>query len=230
MREEDFPAFSALIKAVAEYYGKPITSPDLITIYWNGLRDLNLAELRLALNLHLQNPDSGQFMPKIADIRRMIDGGTQDAAMLAWAKVDRAVRQIGVYVDIVFDDPLIHAVLYEMGGWAKFATTKESDWPHIEREFVSRYRFHKTRMAIPEYPSVLRGISNTENLAKGLPEEPPRFFGDTATCERVRQGGTSVARIGAIHIAPRIGNIAERRLEINIGTDEKQLALQYESV
>jgi len=76
---------------------------------------------------HLMNPDTGQFLPKPADIVRMLGGRTLDRALMAWAKVDKAVRQIGTYESVVFDDALIHRVLHEMGGWVGMGQKTENE-------------------------------------------------------------------------------------------------------
>ncbi len=189
MTESDFDAFSKLIQATAEYFGKPLTG-GVIGIYWQGLRDLEISELRAALNAHVQNPDVGQFMPKIADIRRMVSGTTQDSALVAWSKVDRAIRYVGTYADVVFDDPIIHRVIRDMGGWTTFGSKREDEWPFVAKEFENRYRGYRMRGEVPPYEPVLIGIAGAHNRKSGFDLEPPRLIGDPNRCERVLRGGT----------------------------------------
>jgi hypothetical protein len=195
MRESDYADFAAMIEAVAEYCGRTL-SPGVIAIYWQGLRDLDLAALRHALNAHVQNPDTGQYMPKIADIRRMIGGTTQDAALRAWAMVDRAVRQVGCYADVVFDDPLIHRVLHDMGGWISLGGKREDEWPFVAREFENRYRGYRMRNERPPYPAVLVGLANAQNRRLGFGDDPPRLIGDHGRCMAVLEGGADTPLIG----------------------------------
>ncbi|MDY0071802.1 MAG: DUF6475 domain-containing protein [Thauera sp.] len=195
MQEHDFDAFSEMLQAVAEYCGKPL-SPGVIAIYWQGLKDLDLAAVRHALNAHVQNPDTGQFMPKIADVRRMLGGTTQDSALRAWAKVDRAVRHVGTYASVAFDDPLIHRVLHDMGGWVGLGSKTEDEWPFVAREFENRYRGYAMRGERPEYPPVLIGISEAENGRRGLHSDPPRLIGEACKAEEVMRNGTSRPLIG----------------------------------
>lgn len=35
--------------------------------------------------------------------------------MVAWNKVDKAVRQVGAWTSVMFDDALIHRVISDMG-------------------------------------------------------------------------------------------------------------------
>lgn len=195
MQQDDFDAFSTMLQSVAEYCGKPL-SPGVIAIYWQGLRDLDLAALRHALNAHVQNPDTGQYMPKIADIRRMLGGTTQDAALVAWAKVDQAVRRVGNYADVVFDDALIHRVLHDMGGWMALGTKTEDEWPFVSKEFENRYRGYRMRSERPEYPRVLIGIAGAHNRKGNHALQPPILIGDQAKAQAVMKGGTDRPLIG----------------------------------
>jgi len=58
-------------------------------------------------------------MPKPADIIRAIKGNSQTQSLQAWSKVEDAIRLVGPYRSVVFDDLAIHGVLQEMGGWVK---------------------------------------------------------------------------------------------------------------
>lgn len=195
MQQDDFDTFSTMLQAVAEYCGKPL-SAGVIAIYWQGLRDLDLDALRHGLNAHVQNPDNGQFMPKIADIRRMLGGTTQDAALVAWAKVDQAIRRIGTYADVVFDDPLVHRVLHDMGGWMALGTKTEDEWPFVAKEFENRYRGYRMRSERPEYPPVLIGIAGAHNRKGNHALQPPILIGDQAKAHAVMNGGTDKPLIG----------------------------------
>lgn len=195
MQQTEFDAFSDMLQAVAEYCGKPL-SPGVVAIYWQGLKDLDLSAVRHALNAHVQNPDTGQFMPKIADVRRMLGGTTQDSALRAWAKIDKAARQIGPYASVAFDDALIHRVLHDMGGWIGLGAKSEDEWPFVAKEFENRYRGYAMRNERPAYPPVLVGVAEADNVRRGLPSDPPRLIGDAAKAEAVMQGGTDSPLIG----------------------------------
>src|SRR6185437_3919275 len=110
MKQEDFEPFCELLDLIAEQCSKKL-SDGLKMLYWQGLKDYDIPALQQAAYRHLRNPDSGQFMIKIADFTKMIDGTTQDSALMAWAKDDKAVRAIGAYQDVVFDDAIIHRVI-----------------------------------------------------------------------------------------------------------------------
>lgn len=77
MRDDEKRAFIAMMQGVAAYYDRKLAL-DTIGIYWRGLADLPFDAVRAALDAHVQDPQSGQFMPKIADIRRAIESGRDD--------------------------------------------------------------------------------------------------------------------------------------------------------
>lgn len=109
------------------------------------MKPFDLAAVKDALNRHCVNPDNGQFMPKPADVVKLLQGSSQDGALVAWAKVDRAVRQVGTYSTVVFDDPIIHRVVQDMGGWVALGDKREKEWPFVAKEFENRYRGYPMR-------------------------------------------------------------------------------------
>lgn len=199
MKIQDKPAFAEAMTALADYYAREM-SRAVIDMYWQGLQHYDLPAIGEALNRHMQNPDSGQFMPKIADIARMLGGTTQDAALVAWAKVDQAVRRVGQYADVVFDDALIHRVLHDMGGWLALGTKTEDEWPFVAKEFENRYRGFRMRSERPEYPRVLIGIAGAHNRKlQGFSAselQPPVLIGDPLRAQAVMQAGTDKPLIG----------------------------------
>lgn len=139
MQPDDDASFARLIVATAELYGKRC-SPELITLYREALNRYEFAAIKAALSAHALDPDVGQFMPKPADIVRHIDGGKDDRALKAWSRLEKAIRHHGAYESIVFDDPLIHVVANDMGGWIKLCATPGDEMPFRAAEFVKRYR------------------------------------------------------------------------------------------
>lgn len=195
MTENDFEKFRDGLTGVYAFYDKEINTFAL-DLWWNALKHYDLAAITQAFNRHVVNTESGKWLPKPADIIRMLQGSTQDAALMAWAKVDKAVRHKGTYVDVVFDDPVIHRVLHDMGGWIALGQKNEDEWPFVAKEFENRYRGFRERSEIPEYPAVLTGIANAHNRSQGLKLQSLVMIGNEASCERVMNGGTDKPLIG----------------------------------
>lgn len=186
---QDKPAFAAMFNALGELYAREV-SPALLRIYWTSLDRFTIDEVRDALNRHVANTEAGQFFPKPADILRMIEGTSTDVALRAWTQVDRAVRTVGPYASVAFDDPITHRVIADMGGWPKLCTRGDDrEWPHVEREFCTRYRGFAARHDTPEHPPTLTGITEHENTARGLPHrEPLRLLGNQERAARIAAG------------------------------------------
>jgi len=188
MQQNDYDDFFALMEATAQLYGKSMTAT-VVELWFRALDGYDLAAVREGIGRHIQNPDTGQFMPKPADVVRLMQGTTQDSAMLAWSKVDKALRTVGVYTSVVFDDPIIHAVLADMGGWIALGNKGEKEWPFVANEFEKRYRAYKRQSEIEYYPPVLIGVAQAENTLENFPTSEPVLIGDKALALKTRQFG-----------------------------------------
>lgn len=194
LKPTDRPLFAAMLTTVNAVLGAGRElSPDVIDLYWRALAPFDLAAVRQALDRHVKNPDAGQFMPKPADIIRMLNGTTSDSAAMAWAKVEHAIRRVGGYEDVAFDDLVIHRCIEDMGGWMRLCSTEEKELPFRARDFQSLYRGFALRREIPHYPRVLIGRINAENARMGYPTAPPVLIGDKETAQKVLQFGGSRA-------------------------------------
>ncbi|ARO87727.1 hypothetical protein EBAPG3_008070 [Nitrosospira lacus] len=195
MQTNDFQKFHDGIVGVMGFYGRSV-STFALDVWWTALKGHDLAAIVDAFNRHLANPDAGQFPPKPADIIRMLQGSTQDSALRAWAKVDQAVRRIGTYCDVVFDDALIHRVIQDMGGWIALGTKGEDEWPFVAKEFENRYRGFRSRNEYPEYPANLIGMVTAHNNQKGFRTDPPVLIGNEQLAAQVLCGGADKPALG----------------------------------
>lgn len=195
MTPSDRERFAHCLLAAAEVYGKSV-SDAVSSVWWDALKAYDIGAVEGAFRRHFSNPDSGQFMPKPADIVRIVAGSSQDGAMIAWAKVDKAVRQVGPYASVCFDDPLVNRVLHDMGGWIGFGEKNDTEWPFIANEFRTRYIGYRQRGEIPDYPSRLPGIAEADNTRRGLPAPTPTLIGEPSRAQAVLEGGTSAPMIG----------------------------------
>jgi len=208
MQQRDFDCFVDIIQAVSEQYGKRL-SDSVLALYWQGLQDFELIAVRDALGRHLRNTDTGQFMPKIADIIKMLQGSSLDSALNAWAKIDQALRQVGPYETVVFDDPLIHRVLHDMGGWMMLGQKTDDEWPFVAREFEQRYRGFKSRNERFEYPAKLIGVSEAHNSKEGHKTAQPMLIGDATQAKAVMLAGANGGKLlGLTRMYEVIDNVA----------------------
>lgn len=201
MIERDRKEFFALIGNVYAFYDKSF-SDFSGRVWWDALKVFDLKAVSEALSRHCVNPDVGQFMPKPADVVRMLQGSTQDSALAAWSKLDRAVREVGTYRSVVFEDALIHRIVLEMGGWVSLGMKTEEEWPFLRNEFVNRYRGYRGRSEVPEYPPVLIGLAEANNRKAGFDAEPPILIGNPETAKRVMSGGSNQHILQTQQLAP----------------------------
>jgi hypothetical protein len=194
LNQSDYDNFINVMQLVSEQYGKT-PSEGLISLYWQGLKNYEFSAVQDAIGRHLGNTDTGQFMPKIADIIRMMQGSSQDAAFAAWSKVDKAVRSVGPYETVVFDDLLIHKVLHDMGGWMGICGKDDEAWPFVAKEFETRYRGFKSRNERVEYPAKLIGIFEAHNAKEGHKVAAPMLIGDASKAQEVLRLGTTGSKL-----------------------------------
>lgn len=210
MQQQELEKFKKLLSGVHDFYAKNMSQFSL-SVWWEALRQFDYDAISMAMSRHLANPDTGQFMPKPADVMKMLGGTTQDRAQMAWSKVDKALRHLGTYRTVAFDDPLIHRVITDMGGWPMFGQKTENEWPFLAKEFETRYRGFSMRNERPEYPKSLTGLADMGNLRNGFKPADVVLIGDKAAAQKVLAGGTDKPLIGfsAASDAVRLPNMVE---------------------
>ena len=72
MLETDRAQFSQIMNATAEVYNKPL-STTLLEVYWQDLKDFSIVDIRNALAEHRRDEKAGQFMPKPADLFKLLN-------------------------------------------------------------------------------------------------------------------------------------------------------------
>jgi len=195
MQEFDKREFAEIWGAAWAMYGKSV-SPQLLSIAFEALRAYSIEEVRIGLTRHIQSPDIGQFFPKPADVIRHIDGNSVSRAMIAWNKVDKAVRQVGAWTSVMFDDALIHRVISDMGGWIELCKVDDREYPFKQKEFLTRYKAYLLRDEVSEYPKLLHGIVDHQNQKNGLDMQAPVAIGNWPKAAQVYTKG--IANFSAV--------------------------------
>jgi hypothetical protein len=77
MNSTDRAGFAAHILAIAEIYGKALSTP-AIGIYWTALQGYPLAAVQRAIERHVQDSEAGRFFPKPADLIRQLRPRAED--------------------------------------------------------------------------------------------------------------------------------------------------------
>lgn len=190
MTSEDFDQFATAWTSTVSIYGK-VADDFQVKAVFHVLSKFDIRDVKRALAAHMSDPDSGQYQPKPADIIRHIQGDTKTRAMLAWSKVDKAIRLIGSYESVVFDDEVIMFTIESMGGWMKICSTKEDEMPFVRNEFVTRYS-SSSKKPLEDYPRKLVGVLESKN-GSDFPDrvQKPILVGDESKAMSIYHGGNS---------------------------------------
>ena len=180
METRDLAVFTQMLHRIAALYDKSL-SPPWVEIYWESLQRFDIQDIRRAFSAHVQNPDTGQFLPKPADVVRFLEGSSQTQSLQAWTKVVEAIRHYGGYTSVAFDDPLIHAVIRDRGGWPTLCEVTVQELPFCAKDFQARFEGYVGRPP-GQYPPVLAGrLTN--------PTDIPVFIGDAEKAKALYQQG-----------------------------------------
>ena len=210
MKPSDKPALVALVTDALAYYGKPVSTFTL-QVWVQACQPFELEQVSKAMTAHATDPERGQFAPKVADIVRILSGTATDRAALAWGKCLEAMSSVGAYTDVVFDDPAIHAVVEDLGGWPKLCRTEMKELGYVQHRFCESHRAYTGRGKF-DYPRRLPGdrSPDSEYAKAGLPPPRPALIGDVERAKSVYHAGNlagktaiSFQAVEAIEAAPR---------------------------
>lgn len=181
--------FSTFLTNMYTYYNKTVKDFDLEV--WGALGgEVGHEKIMQACRRHFKDPERGQFMPKISDISRVLGGTGKELGLIAWSKFMRAVRSIGTYNSVVFDDPIIHLCCQDLGGYIKFGTFTDDEIGYKQNEFVNLYKHYFTTIGERTWPKKLIGKFEIENPNYTYPTQ---FVGDIERCRVVYDRGVENA-------------------------------------
>jgi len=147
-----------------------------------------------------------KFAPRISDIVEVCHGTADDAAETAWGRVQDAVRRVGKYTSVVFDDIKTMNAIELSGGWVKMCNAD------LANEMADRAAFRKAYHAAKS--------DTCRNMLPGLhvdDSDEIRMLGEPEKCYQIMQQGTEKSTIHGIGTNTRelISGITED-LKINI--------------
>lgn len=190
MQEADRAELCQLVADVHKYYRQPVTDFTL-SVWWTACQPFELEQVRKAMTVHVMNPDGGQFLPKVADIVKVLQGSATDRSSVAWGVVMQAIGAVGAYQDVDFGDPATHAAVHDLGGWPKVCRTELKELGYLQHRFTESYRAYSGR-GVTECPLVLMGdrSPDSEWEKKGLKPPTAKLYGPRPTADVMRQRAT----------------------------------------
>lgn len=140
MQNSDVQRFGQILEALTEAFtpgGKPSTIRS--EVYFKGLEDMPIEAVE-ASAWHLIRTRKTASFPKVGEIREARQGNIEDQAIIAVDRIDHAIRTVGNYQSVQFDDPLIHSVVQALGGWIRLGQVSEEEWKWMRKDAVRLYR------------------------------------------------------------------------------------------
>lgn len=156
MRDNEKREFFKNLTGMAELYDKKL-SDALIGIYWEALKDIPFNEFLNAINRLVL---TAKFFPKPVEFRSQLVPDISAQAAIAYGKLEDAFYKHGVYASVWFDDPVIHAVVDNLGGWPVYCDTSDEGLTWYRKDFEKQY----TNLA----PMVLSGKLRPPTVLHGL--------------------------------------------------------------
>lgn len=167
-----------LLTVLADMYRKDMSEGEF-KVWGMVLERYDQEEISKAFSLYLA--EESRF-PTPADIVSRISGDAEGKALDALIRVEKAQAAHGSYLTVIFDDPIIHFVIDELGGWIKSCRLTEYEFTWWKKDFRERYKHHlKYSGDLKNVPPLL-GIFDEKNLPGGHPGQTPVLLGDKDKC------------------------------------------------
>jgi len=188
MNDQDKRSFHTLLKDVHSFYRQDLTD-FAARVWWEAMHAFSFEQVSKGFSAHAADPKAGSFLPKPADLVRILQGTHEDRSLLAWGKTLEAMQRVGAYTSVVFDDPAIHAAIVDMGGWAKLCRSEHDELQFVQKRFTELHAAY-TRRGSFDYPRKLTGVCEIENSARGHRAQPPVLVGNQIAARQVLELGT----------------------------------------
>lgn len=203
MNEQDKGAFASAMTGLAENFGQSFTKAGL-RMRFEALRQYPIEDVQRAAMSLLANRKYTS-MPTVADFIEHLSGGpVEDVAEREAGKVLEAIRSVGAWRSVAFDDPVTQAVIEQgHGGWVKLCeemTDDKLNW--FRKDFVRTYASYK-RQGVKQ-PGHLAGLVEIHNGARGLAHrEPLALVGNPQQALAIAQTPTERPMITTAEDGPR---------------------------
>lgn len=137
MTRTDFAACMAVLEAGYPRTGK--LNQQQLDVWFDNLSDMTVEQLRNAVTVAIRQGDD---WPTVAKLRRYsgADGiPAKDRPLVAWNAVSDALAKLGEHHSPYFDDPVVNAVLRQLGGWPELTNTPANEMKWLQKDFCAAY-------------------------------------------------------------------------------------------
>ncbi|MCP4763806.1 MAG: hypothetical protein GY870_18690 [archaeon] len=179
-KEERFKfmeAFSAMCLALDKEPTKAF-----VKVYFDALKEFDIKDVLAAIS---QSILKSSWFPKPVELRSLIGGSNTDNSEIQCAQAFEAVRRVGPYESVVFDDPVTQEVIKQYyGGWPKFCEGDEGEEVFKKNDFKKAYKSFSNQNR--KHYGPLYGISAIGNDSNGIKQKPKiKMIGNPERCKQI---------------------------------------------
>ncbi len=172
--------FSNSMTLLGELFDRKI-SQAMIDAYWTVLKPFDDQAYENAFNRLIA---TSKFFPRPADFIELLVVNNADRSEVEATRVLKAIKTLGAYQSVKFDDPITSAVIQDsFGGWIKLCgelTEAKESW--FIKDFVRAYQaFAKQGIT---HDGQLAGIIERDNAAVGYEDNLPKALPACPSHER----------------------------------------------
>lgn len=181
MSELDKRLFEEYMTGLCEMYDKE-ASKALMRLYYAVLRHLPPEQFKKGVETLLMRKTFNK-MPLPAEILEAVGGKPEDAALLALHKLEKAMQDYGAYESVMFDDPVIHAVVERVDwngerGWIGLCHMPLDELKWWKKDFPKAYAAYQGQV---KTVTPMLGIHDSHNMGTVKDYSPKvRLIGDKA--------------------------------------------------
>ena len=170
--------------------------PDAVRMWLDAFSDLPVEAIEAAIRRF--NRECSDF-PTAAAVRKYAGASALDdeqRAVAAWRVVRSSIRNYGTYYSIEFDDPIIHAAIHGIGGWAHLCRTPHDEMQWKAKSFVAEY-MSVARTGLGDFSAIhgILDVSPNAEVPTGLLPHPE--FKRLTTEQESRESAISIPHLSA---------------------------------
>lgn len=174
MIEQDYEQFRDLYIAANALTSSTTPAEGTISFAFGLLMEFTFEEVRAAM---FKQAQSSKFFPHPSEIRKLLLGDPDTAAMKAWQEAKRIATQIGGAFDLVYEDQVFMQCVKVCGGLQDLTSMKSDEELNIfGHDFRRAYKDLKLNPPA-NMVEVLEGSHNRQAKLYGRPLMPPRRIG-----------------------------------------------------
>ncbi len=209
MNINDKKQFATMWTEACALYGRSVTTNGLSLVF-SILEKYTIEQVSKAISLHAQDSVNGRFPILPTHVISHIEGQANERGGSAWQKLINAMERVGSYEDVVFDDPIIHAIVESEGGWQRLSGMTYDDLKYVQNRFMQQYPQYVSKSGQFDYPKILGGSINSDRSAQGLEKHTPKMIGNQQKCLSVLENGSDKK----LQISHDVTGMAEQILKI----------------